>query len=159
MSVAAMTAVLTLVAAGARAQALPPPPSSTESPWDGDWVLSQTRNTPEIKAAAAAGYRFHVQSDGSLRWEIPALQEIVQGSTNGQPMAIHRPHPTALTLSVTAEGPYVLTYEVRRAGHPEGQGRMTLVEQGRAWVDISQPAGRPDLAGAIVYVRPDAANR
>jgi hypothetical protein len=36
---------------------------------------------------------------------------------------------------------------------------MTLVDQDKAWVDISEPAGRPDLAGVIIYVRPDAANR
>ncbi len=137
---------------------LPPPPTLTESPWNGDWVLSQTRNTQPIKDAAAAGYRFHVSPDGEIRWEIPSLHEVVEGRTDGQPMTIRRPKPTALTLAVTAEGPWVLRYQVRRDGKPEGEGRMTLVDQGRAWVDLSQPAGRPDLAGAVVYARPgDAA--
>lgn len=36
---------------------------------------------------------------------------------------------------------------------------MTLIDQGKAWVDISQPVGRPDLAGLVIYVRPDAASR
>ncbi len=74
-------------------------------------------------------------------------------------MAIHRLKPTTLTLAVYAEGPRVLIYHVARNGKPEGEGRMTLVDQGKAWVDISQPAGRPDLAGVVIYVRPDAANR
>ena len=143
----------------ATAQSLPPVPVLTESPWNGDWVLSQTRNTAEIKEAAAEGYRFHLQADGRIRWEIPSLHEVVEGRVNGQPMPIRRLKPTALTLAVSADGPRVLVYHVARNGKPEGEGRMTLVDQGRAWVDISQPAGRPDLAGAVIYVRPDAANR
>jgi hypothetical protein len=152
-------ALLAAAVSPAAAQTLPPPPVLTESPWNGDWVLSRTRNTAEIKAAAAEGYRFHLEPDGRIRWEIPSLHEVVEGRVDGQPMAIRRLKPTALTLAVSAEGPWVLVYHVARNGKPEGEGRMTLVEQGRAWVDISQPAGRPDLAGAVVYVRPDAANR
>ena len=143
----------------AMAQALPPPPMLKESPWNGDWVLSQTRNTPEIKAAAADGYRFHIEPDGRIRWEIPSLHEVVEGRIDGEPMAIHRLRPANLTLSVTADGPRVLLYKVSRAGRLEGEGRMTLVDQGKAWVDISQPAGRPDLAGVIIYVRPEAATQ
>ncbi len=143
----------------AAAQSLPPVPVLTESPWNGDWVLSQTRNTAGIKAAAADGYRFHLQPDGRIRWEIPSLHEVVEGRVDGQPMPIRRLQPTALTLAVTAEGPRVLLYHVSRNRKPEGEGRMTLVDQGGAWVDISQPVGRPDLAGVVIYVRPDAANR
>ncbi len=143
----------------AMAQGLPPAPVSTESPWNGDWVLSQTRNTAEVKAAAAEGYRFHLQPDGRMRWEIPSLHEVVEGRVDGQPMPIRRLQPTALTLAVSAEGSRILVYHVARYGKPEGEGRMTLVDQGKAWVDISEPVGRPDLAGAVIYVRPDAANR
>ena len=153
---AALTSTLASVGV---AQTLPPAPALTESPWNGDWVLSQPRNTAEIKAAAADGYRFHLDPDGRIRWEIPSLHEVVEGRTDGQPMPIRRLHPTTLTLAVSVEGPRVLIYHVARNGKPEGEGRMTLVDQGRAWVDISEPAGRPDLAGAIVYVRPDAATR
>ncbi len=143
----------------ATAQSLPPVPVLTESPWNGDWVLSQTRNTEEIKAAAADGYRFHLQPDGRIRWEIPSLNEVVEGRVDGQPMPIRRLKPTTLTLAVSAEGPRVLVYHVARNGKPEGEGRMTLVDQGKAWVDISEPVGRPDLAGVVIYVRPDAATR
>lgn len=156
----AVSAVLALAIAGAStAQTLPPEPVLTESPWNGDWVLSQTRNTAEIKAEAADGYRFHLGPDGRIRWEIPSLHEVVQGRVDGRPMAIRRLQPTPLTLAVSAEGPRVLVYHVARNGKSQGDGRMTLVDQGKAWVDISQPAGRPDLAGAVVYVRPEAKNR
>ncbi len=138
---------------------LPPIPKLTESPWNGDWVLSPTRNTAEIKEAAADGYRFHLQPDGRIRWEIPSLHEVVEGRVDGQPMSIRRLKPTTLTLAVSAEGPRVLIYHVARNGKPEGEGRMTLVDQGKAWVDISQPAGRPDLAGVVIYERPDAQHR
>ncbi len=161
MSVRALilAAVTSTLGSVSVAQTLPPPPVLMENPWNGDWVLSQTRNTAEIKAAAAGGYRFHLDPDGRIRWEIPSLHEVVEGRTDNQPMAIHRTRPTPLTLAVAAEGPRVLVYHVARNGQPEGEGRMTLVDQGKAWVDISEPAGRPDLASAIVYVRPGAENR
>lgn len=151
--------VVAALASTTAAQTLPPAPVLTESSWNGDWVLSQTRNTAEIKTAAAPDYRFQLEPDGRIRWEIPSLHEVVEGRTDGQPMPIRRHHPTALTLTVEAEGPRVLVYHAARNGKPEGEGRMTLVDQGRAWVDISEPAGRPDLAGAVVYVRPKAETR
>jgi len=54
---------------------------------------------------------------------------------------------------VTAEGPEVLIYKVARNGKPQGEGRMTLVENGKAWVDISWPAGQPQYAGEVIYVK------
>ena len=69
-------------------------------------------------------------------------------------MEIHRTKPSpGLTLSVTAEGPEVLIYKVARNGKPQGEGRMTLVENGKAWVDISWPAGQPQYAGELIYVK------
>lgn len=158
-STAATLAVLALQPSAASAQSLPPPPLLTESPWNGDWIVSQPRNAAEIRAAAADGYRFHIEADGRIRWEIPSLHEVVEGRTDGQPMAIHRLRPTSLTLSVTAEGPRVLRYTVSRNGKPEGEGRMTLVEQDKTWVDITGVFGRPDLTSVILYVRPDATQK
>jgi hypothetical protein len=148
---------LAALTTAAKASTLPPPPMLTESPWNGDWVLSQTRNTQEIKDAAAKDYRFHLEPDGRIRWEIPSLNEVVEGRTDGRPMAIRRPGSSGLTLAVTVVAPRVLTYKVSRDGLLKGEGRMTLVDQGAAWVDISQPAGRPDLASEIIYVRPSKA--
>jgi hypothetical protein len=127
-----------------------------ESPRNGDWVLSQTRNPAEIKDAAAPGYRFHLGPGGAIRWEIPALHEVVEGRTDGRPMIIRRLRPTSLSLAVTAEGPYALRYQLFRNGKAEADGRMTLVDQAKAWVDLTEPAGRPDLASAVIYVRPGA---
>lgn len=122
------------------------------SPWNGTWVLDAGRSTPRIKDQAAPAYRFALQPDGQIKWEIPSLGEVVTGKTDGAPMEIHRTKPSpGLTLSVKAEGPQVLLYEVARNGKPVGQGRMTLVENGKAWVDISWPAGQPQYAGAVVY--------
>ncbi|MBE7218064.1 MAG: hypothetical protein INR64_06310 [Caulobacteraceae bacterium] len=154
LPIALAAALAATSALAAPAPALPPVAKSASSPWDGDWVLSRTRNPKEIQDAAADGYRFHLGADGSIRWEIPSLGEVVVGRTDGRPMAIRRPGAAGLTLSVTAVGPWVLLYRLDKGGRPEGEGRMTLVDQGKAWVDISQPAGRPDLAGAVVYVRP-----
>jgi hypothetical protein len=58
-----------------------------------------------------------------------------------------------MTLAVTAEGQWTLSYVVAKDGKPVGQGRLTVVEQGRAWVDITQPFERPDLAHVVIYER------
>ena len=125
-----------------------------ENLWNGTWLLDASRSTPGIKDQAAEGYGFTLQPDGQIKWEIPSLGEVVTGKTDGVPMEIHRTKPSpGLTLSVTADGPEVLMYKVARNGKPEGEGRMTLVENGKAWVDISWPAGQPQYAGEVVYVK------
>jgi hypothetical protein len=130
------------------------PAATSENPWNGTWILDASRSTPGIKDQAAQGYRFTLQPDGQIKWEIPSLGEVVTGKTNGVPMEIHRTKQSpGLTLSVTAEGPEVLIYRVARSGEPVGEGRMTLVENGKAWVDISWPAGQPQYAGEVVYVK------
>jgi hypothetical protein len=133
---------------------LAPVTKPTENPWNGTWVLDASRSTPGIKDQAADAYRFTLKSGGEIKWEIPSLGEVVTGKTDGVPMQIHRTKPSpGLTLSVIAEGPEVLIYKVARNGKPEGEGRMTLVENGKAWVDISWPAGQPQYAGEVVYVK------
>ena len=130
------------------------PTLGAENPWNGTWLLDANRSTPGIKDQAAEGYRFFLQPDGQIRWEIPSLGEVVTGKTDGQPMAIHRSKSTpGLTLSIVADGPRVLCYKVARNGKPQGEGRMTLVENGKAWVDISWAAGKPEYAGEVVYVK------
>ena len=64
-----------------------------------------------------------------------------------------------MALAVKADGPQTLLYTVFRNEKPIGQGRMTLAEQNRVWVDISGPFGRPDLAGVVIYVRPGQGKR
>jgi len=123
------------------------PALADENPWNGAWTLDAGRSTPGIKDQAAPGYVFTLQPDGQIRWEIPAIGEVVTGRTDGEP----RP---GMTLAVQTDGPRVMTYKVAIMGKPEGEGRMTLVENGKAWVDISWPAGKPEYAGALVYVRP-----
>jgi hypothetical protein len=156
-------ALLGLLVAGAcaakAASGLPPVPVMSHSPWDGDWVVSRTRNPKDIIDAAADGYRFQLAGDGRIRWEIPSLHEVVEGHVDGRPMPIRRPGSSGQSLSVTASGAYVLAYRVYRDGKPNGEGRMTLIDQGKAWVDVTQPFGRPDLAAAVIYVRPADADR
>ena len=133
---------------------LAPVTTQAENPWNGTWILDASRSSPGVKDQAADGYRFTLQPDGQIKWEIPSLGEVVIGKTDGVPMEIHRTKPApGLTLSVIAEGPEVLIYKVARNGKPEGEGRMTLVENGKAWVDISWPAGKPQYAGEVVYVK------
>lgn len=87
---------------------------------------------PGAKDQVAADYRFTLGSHHEIRWEIPSLGEVVTGHTDGQPMPIHRSEPTpSLTLAITAVGPLTLLYKVAKDGKPVGQGRMTLVEDGK----------------------------
>jgi len=121
---------------------LSPATTPAENLWNGTWLLDASRSTPGIKDQAAEGYGFTLQPDGQIKWEIPSLGEVVTGKTDGVPMEIHRTKPSE-----------VLMYKVARNGKPEGEGRMTLVENGKAWVDISWPAGQPQYAGEVVYVK------
>ena len=73
---------------------LAPKPLAAESPWNGTWILDAARSTPGAKDQAADGYRFTLQSDGHIKWEIPSLGEVVVGRTDGVPMEINRTKPT-----------------------------------------------------------------
>ncbi len=135
--------------------ALAPAALAAESPWNGAWTLDAARSSAHAKDMAAPGYAFTITPGGAIRWEIPALKEVVTGNTDGQPMVIHRPSARpGLTLSLQPEGPLTLHYKVARDGKPTGEGRMTLIEGGKAWVDISWQAGKQLYAGELVYVRP-----
>jgi hypothetical protein len=138
---------------------LPAPKPTDPNPWNGTWSLSVPRSSA---VAAQAGvprmYRLTLGSGNSedvlIRWEIPELGEVVSGRTDGKPMLIKRSSPDAgLFLEVRAEGTTVLKYVVRRNGAAVGGGRMMLVDNGTAWVDITWPKDRQDLASELVYVR------
>ena len=69
---------------------LTPSTTSVENPWNGTWFLDVSRSTPGIKDQAADAYRFTLQPDGRIKWEIPSLGEVVTGKTDGVPMEVHR---------------------------------------------------------------------
>jgi hypothetical protein len=143
-----------------RAQ-LPAPRSRTTSPWNGSWKLDPARSSPAAREPGVPQvYRFQLGGGESpvvpIRWEIPELGEVVVGHTDGRPMAITRAHPSpGLTLSVKTAGTATLLYTVERNGKLSGGGRMMLVDNGRAWVDLTWPEDREDLASELVYVRQD----
>jgi hypothetical protein len=116
--------------------------------------LDATRSSAGARDNAAPGYNFTLAPGQAIRWEIPAIKEVVTGNTDGTPMVINRAaKPTALTLAVLSEGDLTLHYKVARNGQPAGAGAMTLIEGGKAWVDISWQAGKQLYAGELVYVR------
>jgi hypothetical protein len=136
------------------AVAFVPAAFAAENPWNGTWVLDANRSSPGMKDNAAEDYRFTILPDGQITWEIPSLEEVVKGKIDGQPMVIHRHGKDAgLTLAVHPDGPRVLIYKVAGHGRPDGEGRMTLVDNGKAWVDISWPSGHPEVAGQMVYIK------
>ena len=155
--------LLTTLAPATNAQ-FPPPASGDPNPWNGTWRLDVKRSSP---AAAEPGvpqaYRFTLDPFASasntavaIRWEIPELGEVVTGRTDDRPMPIRRTKAApGLALSVRAEGRSVLLYHVFKDGKLAGGGRMMLVDNGKAWVDLTWPAEngveRQELASELVY--------
>ena len=138
---------------------LPAPKPADPNPWNGTWKLDVKRSSP---AAAEEGvpqaYRFTLGPghDGvvPIQWEIPDLGEVVKGSTDGKPMHILRNTPTpGLALGVRRDGATSLLYSVYNNGRLIGGGRMMLVDNGAAWVDLTWPDDRQDLASELLYVR------
>ena len=131
-----------------------PAARAADNLWNGSWRLDAARSSAGAEENAADGYVFAIQPDGRIRWEIPSLGEVVTGRTDGQPMAVHRAKERpGMTLSVEPDGPLSLRYKVAVNGQPEGEGRMTIIEGGKAWVDVSWRAGMAEYAGELVYVR------
>jgi len=147
-----------VLAFSANAQ-LPPPKPPSPNTWNGTWKLDPARSSPAaIKVGPPGAYRLTLgpATTGvvSLKWEIPELGEVVIGSTDGKPMPIHRRKPTqGLALSVHGAGSSQLVYSVSRDGALVGGGRMMLVDNGAAWVDLTWPSDREDLASELVYVK------
>jgi hypothetical protein len=138
---------------------LPAPKPADPNPWNGTWKLDASRSSPEVvKAGAPQVYRLTLGPATtdvvSLKWEIPELGEIATGATDGKPMEVHRTTPThGLSLGVRSEGKAQLVYSVYREGKLIGGGRMMLVDNGAAWVDLTWPLDRQDLASELVYVK------
>ena len=137
-----------------------PGAASAASPWDGIWALDPVRSSAEAKDAAADAYRFTIDAHGNILWEIPSIGEVVKGRIDGNPMTIRR-HGAAtdMTLSVVADGPWALLYTVRRNAKPFGGGRMTLVDDGKAWVDLTWPGNHARPGAFITYVKRLAGGR
>ncbi|WP_109488496.1 hypothetical protein [Occallatibacter savannae] len=132
---------------------------SNPSPWTGSWKLDVARSSP---VAAEAGvphvYVLDFEPGGSptvhFRWQIPEIGEVVKGITDGVPVPIQRTKPAPeLRLGVRKDGPASLTYSVYDDGKQVGGGRMMLIDDGQAWVDVTWPSDHQDRASALVYVR------
>ena len=143
---------------GAIAQ-LPSMKPADPNHWNGTWKLDTSRSSPDVvKAGTPHAYRLTlgpaITDVVSLKWEIPELGEIASGATDGKPMEVHRTTPThGITLGVRSEGKAQLVYSVYREGKLIGGGRMMLVDSGAAWVDLTWPLNRQDLASELVYVK------
>ncbi|MBE7219110.1 MAG: hypothetical protein INR64_11615 [Caulobacteraceae bacterium] len=145
-----MPSLLLLAAALAAA---PTPPAGVAA-WNGAWTLDAARSSPAAREAAAPGYAFAFTPAGAVRWEIPALHEVITGRMDGAPMSIRSDGaPPGLTLALRRIDDATLEYTVARGGVRKGGGRMTLVDGGAAWVDVTWGGEGPPLANELVYVR------
>lgn len=128
----------------------------SSSPWNGSWQLSLPRSSAAAKEGAPGVYRFQLGNNGEIVWEIPELGEVVTGHTDGTPMLIRRAEPApGLTLAVKAVGPRELTYEVAKGGRVMGGGRMMLVDDASAWVDLTWGEEGPGYGAELVYDKLD----
>lgn len=138
---------------------MPPRKSLDPNPWDGSWKLNVQRSSPiGSQPGIPQVYRFKLgpgsASQVPITWEIPELGEIVTGHTDGVPMPVARRKPTpGLTLAVRKDGDWSMLYTVYENGKVSGGGRMMLVDDGTAWVDLTWGEDRQDLASVLVYVR------
>lgn len=62
-------------------------------------------------------------------------------------------HPPPPYLAVRTDGPASLLYSVYCDGKLDGGGRMMFVDNDNAWVDLTSPEDRQDLASELVYVK------
>ena len=132
------------------------PAMASQSPWSGSWQLNLPRSSAAAKDGAPSVYRFQLGDDGRIVWEIPELGEVVTGRTDGTPMPIKRTEPApGLTLAVKAVGPRELTYEVAKSGRVMGDGRMMLVDDASAWVDLTWGEEGPGYGAELVYDKLD----
>lgn len=124
------------------------------SMWNGTWRFAPERSSPGTSGSAAAAYRFKVEEDGSLRWEIPSRREVLNGRLDGRPMPIAYPGaPPGLTLAVTGVSAGEWTYQVAKDGQVMGGGRMVLIDGASAWVDLTWGRDGPGHGHMLVYVR------
>ena len=128
--------------------------ATAQSAWNGTWHLDVARSSGVAKEGAPEAYRFSITSDEQIVWEIPSLGEVVRGRVGGKPMLIHRNEPTTgLTLSVKRDGKWGLQYTVYRNGQVDGGGRMMLVDDAHAWVDLTWVGQHSHPGPYLVYVK------
>lgn len=128
--------------------------ATAQSVWDGTWHLDVARSSGVAKQGAPEAYRFTIDSDEQIVWKIPSLGEVVRGRVGGKPMIIRRSEPTrGLALSVKRDGRWGLSYTVYRNGHVDGGGRMMLVDDATAWVDLTWIGRHSQPGPYLVYVR------
>ncbi len=125
-----------------------------QSAWDGTWHLDVARSSGVAKQGAPEAYRFTITANERIVWEIPLLGEVVRGRIGGQPMIIHRNEPTTgLSLSVKRDGKWGLCYTVYRNGRVDGGGRMMLVDDATAWIDLTWVGRHSHPGPYLVYVK------
>ena len=128
--------------------------ATAQSAWNGTWHLDVARSSGVAKEGAPEAYRFSISSDERIVWEIPSLGEVVRGRVGGRPMSIHRNEPTTgLALSVKRDGNWGLRYTVYRNGRVDGGGRMMLVDDANAWVDLTWVGQHTHPGPYLVYVK------
>ena len=152
-----MRSLIVLLGLAVASVAAAPSCRANGSLWNGSWTLDPTRSSAGAAGMAAPGYTFVVTQEGAITWRIPAIGEIATGRTTGEPMAVHRRKPApGMMLSVRADGRLLFHYQVLKNGVVEAAGLMRLIEGGKAWVDISWLADKPEDAGELVYSRDPA---
>jgi len=82
------------------------------------------------------------------------MAEVVRGRRDGRPMLIRRHGKSGeMTLSARKVDPNSWTYSVAKGGRRLGGGRMTLIDDGKSWVEVTQGSTADEPGLMMVFTR------
>jgi hypothetical protein len=109
-----------------------------------------------VKVASNGPQRFVISSPtpGVLRYELPDLQESVEGRADGSDHPVTGPGaPPGFTSAFKLVNPTKLTYVLKINGKPDSYGVQTLAPDGRSFTDTTWSPGKENEKTTAVYVK------
>lgn len=114
---------------------------------EGTW-----KNTKATQSAPADYVISQGSAPDSLKWEVPAWKETVEGKVDGSDLAINGPTvPAGMTICFTADGARKLVYQLKSGGTVIGQGEQVLAANGKSYTDTSWTPGKEQEKQTYVY--------
>lgn len=121
---------------------------------DGGSGFMGTWKSTKVKTTQASMYMIATAADGTIKWDIPDYKESVTGKADGMPITITGPTvPSGATLTLRKAGPMQLDYMFKINGKTLAEGKMTIVDGGKAITDVSWNPGAPAEKTTGYYVK------
>jgi hypothetical protein len=109
-----------------------------------------------VKVQSSGPRQFVISSPapGVLRYELPDLNESVEGRADGSDHPVTGPTaPPGFTSGFKLVNPTKLTYVLKINGKPDSYGVQTLAPDGRSFTDTSWNPGKESEKTTAVYVK------